>query len=348
MVHQHFRLVPPFTVAENVILGEHRDEARRFFLQPRTIERAVAELGERYGLAIEPARPDLAALGRRAAAGRDPEGALPRGADPDPRRADRRAHAAGGGRALRDAAGDGRRGQDGDLHLAQAARGEGGRRPGHRAARRPRRSRPWRRPSATPRELAALMVGRDVELANRVERAAPPRRRRRRSTSRGSRCAATAARRRCGTSRSCVRDGEIVGVAGVAGNGQRELAEAITGMRPPSHGAVSRRRARSCTPATRARRSRAGVAHVPEDRLGTGVAPSLSIAENTVLKSYRGRAVSCGPILRWRGDPRARARSDQALRRPGPGVVTRARDLSGRQPAEARPRPRVRRQAEAC
>ena len=54
MVHQHFRLVPPFTVAENVILGEHREEARRFFLQPRTIERHVAALGERYGIAVNP------------------------------------------------------------------------------------------------------------------------------------------------------------------------------------------------------------------------------------------------------------------------------------------------------
>src|SRR5207244_106382 len=54
MVHQHFRLVPPFTVAENVVLGEHRDEARRFVLQPRQIERHVAELGKRYGMAVEP------------------------------------------------------------------------------------------------------------------------------------------------------------------------------------------------------------------------------------------------------------------------------------------------------
>src|SRR5204862_3279050 len=54
MVHQHFRLVPPFTVAENVVLGEHRDEARRFVLKPRQIERHVTGLGERYGLPIDP------------------------------------------------------------------------------------------------------------------------------------------------------------------------------------------------------------------------------------------------------------------------------------------------------
>src|SRR5215510_2811055 len=54
MVHQHFRLVPPFTVAENVILGDHRGEGRKFRVHPRRIERRVAELGERYRIAVDP------------------------------------------------------------------------------------------------------------------------------------------------------------------------------------------------------------------------------------------------------------------------------------------------------
>src|SRR5215213_10205553 len=56
MVHQHFRLVEPFTVAENVILGEHGDGARagRLFVSPRAVERRVRDLGERYGIAVEP------------------------------------------------------------------------------------------------------------------------------------------------------------------------------------------------------------------------------------------------------------------------------------------------------
>ncbi len=62
MVHQHFRLVEPFTVAENVVLGDHRGEGRSFRLHRGAIERRVAELSERYGLARRPARPDLAAL----------------------------------------------------------------------------------------------------------------------------------------------------------------------------------------------------------------------------------------------------------------------------------------------
>src|SRR4051795_1586320 len=56
MVHQHFRLVEPFTVAENVILAEHGDSARagRLFVSPRAVERRVRDLGERYGIAVDP------------------------------------------------------------------------------------------------------------------------------------------------------------------------------------------------------------------------------------------------------------------------------------------------------
>jgi len=54
MVHQHFRLVSPFTVAENIILGEHREEARKFLINPGHIEKRVAGLGQRYGIAVDP------------------------------------------------------------------------------------------------------------------------------------------------------------------------------------------------------------------------------------------------------------------------------------------------------
>ena len=58
MVHQHFRLVTPFTVAENVILGEtgagESWAGGSFRIDPRGVERRVAELGERYGIAVDP------------------------------------------------------------------------------------------------------------------------------------------------------------------------------------------------------------------------------------------------------------------------------------------------------
>jgi ABC-type uncharacterized transport system ATPase subunit len=180
---------------------------------------------------------------------------------------------------------------------------------------------------ATPRELAALMVGRQVELAKRVERAAPH------GTDAALEVEGLSLRGDRGEEAVrdvslAVREGEIVGIAGVAGNGQRELAEAITGMRPSSGGGVrvGGRKLRTGDPRSAIA---AGIAHVPEDRLGTGVAPSLSIAENSVLKSYRGRELSWGPLLRWRA---IREFALDLIRRYGvatPGHQLRVRDLSG-------------------
>ena len=79
------------------------------------------------------------------------------------------------------------------------------------------------------------------------------------------------------------------------GNGQRELAEAIAGLRPLEAGAVAGRRPAAARRATRATPSPHGLAYVPEDRLATGVSPSLSIADNVVLKSYRRPPASMRP-----------------------------------------------------
>ena len=104
-----------------------------------------------------------------------------------------------------------------------------------------------------------------------------------------------------------VRAGEIVGVAGVAGNGQRELAEAITGLRPRDAAARLRRRPEALRPATRASRSRAGVAHVPEDRLGTGRRAGLQHRRELGAQVVPRPDVSRGPLLRWRAIRGARA-----------------------------------------
>jgi general nucleoside transport system ATP-binding protein len=125
-----------------------------------------------------------------------------------------------------------------------------------------------------------------------------------------------------------VRAGEIVAVAGVAGNGQRELAETIAGMRAPTSGSVriGGKPLRGGDPRTAIA---AGIAYVPEDRLGTGVSPSLSIASNLVLKSYRGRSASRGPFLLLR---RIREHAVEMIRHyriAAPGPTAPARLLSG-------------------
>ena len=125
-----------------------------------------------------------------------------------------------------------------------------------------------------------------------------------------------------------VREGEIVGVAGVAGNGQRELAEAVSGMRGIDAGSVSvgGRRLRGGDPREAIL---AGVAHVPEDRLGTGLAPSLSVTSNVVIKTYRRRSLSHGPLLALRRmrDTAVGIIGRYDVKTPGPG--TPVRNLSG-------------------
>jgi simple sugar transport system ATP-binding protein len=114
----------------------------------------------------------------------------------------------------------------------------------------------------------------------------------------------------------------------VAGNGQRELAETITGMRTPTRGEITLggRRLRGGD----AREAiRAGVAHVPEDRLHTGVAPSLSISSNVVLKSYRAGRVTWGPLLRLRAIRRHAAELIHRYDVRGGGPEVPARQLSG-------------------
>ena len=91
-----------------------------------------------------------------------------------------------------------------------------------------------------------------------------------------------------------VRSGEIVGVAGVAGNGQRELAEVIVGLRSATAGSVVID-GTDLTGATPRQRFRAGLGYVPEDRLGVGLAPRLSVVDNAVLRVYSD--YRRGPLL---------------------------------------------------
>ncbi len=125
-----------------------------------------------------------------------------------------------------------------------------------------------------------------------------------------------------------IRAGEIVGIAGVSGNGQRQLAEAISGARPRTSGEVfaSGARLRNGDPEDAILR---GVAHVPEDRLGTGVSASLSVADNLILKSHRRAPIASRGVLRH---DRIAANAKELMARfsvsaPGPDTATRL--LSG-------------------
>jgi general nucleoside transport system ATP-binding protein len=119
-----------------------------------------------------------------------------------------------------------------------------------------------------------------------------------------------------------VRAGEVVGVAGVAGNGQRHLAETLACIRAPTAGSVAVR-GRIVTGAGTVAARRAGLAFVPEDRLGTGLVPGLSLTDNMMLTRPRSFFVK----RRRARDEVSKAIVDFEIKTPG--TEARARVLSG-------------------
>src|SRR5439155_18735265 len=305
-------------------LGDHRREGRAFTLRRRATERRVAELGERYGLAVDPrARVWQLSLGEQQRV--EILKALYLDArilildEPTAVLTPQEAEVLFG--TLREMAADGRTVIfiSHKLHEVKAVadrvtvlRG------GHVVA-------TVSAAEATPRSLATLMVGRELAGGGAPLARAP-----------GQAVLELedvwAPGDRGGPAVKgitlTVRGGEIVAVAGVAGNGQRELAETVAGIRAPAQGAV-RVGGKALRRGDPRAAIAAGVAYVPEDRLGTGVAPSVSIASNLALKSYRKSPASTGPLLRLR---RIRERALELISRyriSAPGPQAPVRLLSG-------------------
>jgi len=279
MVHQHFMLVPVFTVAENVTLGIEETN-RSGLLDRRKTRRDVRELSRRYGLEIDPdaivenlpvgiqQRVEIVkALVREASVLilDEPTAVLTPAETDDLFRIIKQLKDGGTSvvfishklrevQAIADTVTLLRRG---------AVVGE-------------------RPPSASADELAALMVGRSVQL--RVSKApAKP----------GgvvldvSDLTVTDETGRIWVNGISfeVRAGEILGVAGVQGNGQTELCEALMGLRPTVSGQVALN-GRDLTHATPRQRLRAGFAYVPEDRQEDGLIGDFSVADNMVLDVF--------------------------------------------------------------
>jgi general nucleoside transport system ATP-binding protein len=95
-----------------------------------------------------------------------------------------------------------------------------------------------------------------------------------------------------------VRAGEILGIAGVSGNGQTELVEALVGMRPVDEGTITFL-GQDVTHATVRQRRLAGLAHVPEDRMTTGLNLTTNLDENVIVTSYHDEPFSRRGIFRF-------------------------------------------------
>ncbi len=279
MVHQHFMLVPVFTVAENVTLGVERTRGLGL-LDRRRARRDVLELSERYGLNVNPdtyvenlpvgtqQRVEIIkALLREAGVLilDEPTSVLTPGETEDLFRVVRELKA--GGRSIVFISHKLKEVQAIADTITVIRRGRVvGERP----------------PAATDAELAALMVGRPVELKVRKGPARPGEVV---LDVRGITASDDHGKAAPDDVSFQVKAGEILGVAGVQGNGQTELCEVLIGLRPAASGSMLLD-GKDLTRAAPRDRLRAGFGYVPEDRQEDGLVSDFSVAENLVLDVY--------------------------------------------------------------
>jgi simple sugar transport system ATP-binding protein len=279
MVHQHFMLIPPFTVAENIVLGS--EPRRGFRFDRRRAVEAVEELSARYGLAVDPsARVEGLSVGRQQRV--EILKALYRGAEVlilDEPTAVLTPQEVRELKAIID---------------SLAARGKAIVFITHKlkeimamaqvvtVIRRGRVVKTRPTAGTSPAELASLMVGREVILEVKKAPAQPGEEVLRLEGLTANNNRRLPALR--GVDLELCR-GEILGLAGVDGNGQTELIEVLTGLRPATGGRVWLK-GREMTRARVRQRIRAGLGHIPEDRRKRGLVLEFSVAENLVLATY--------------------------------------------------------------
>lgn len=288
MVHQEFRLIPTFTVAENVVLGSGPRIVKR-----SAIETQVGELAEQFGLATEPGRElwqlsmgerqrveILKALWRdaRVLILDEPTAVL------TPSEADEL------GRITTAMAADGRsiifishKLDEVTAFCDEATVLRGGATVAESLA----------VEALNAGELAELMVGEATEVSQRRVRTVPVSLTKALEV-RGLSVTDIHGRRVVDNVSLDVAKGEIVGIAGVAGNGQRPLADAIAGLETADSGTVTvgSINVGGLAPS---RRNDAGLAYVPEDRIGVGLAPRMNVIDNAMMRSYR--TLSNGPFI---------------------------------------------------
>lgn len=125
-----------------------------------------------------------------------------------------------------------------------------------------------------------------------------------------------------------VRSGEVVGLAGVAGNGQSELAEVITGLRHCTKGRVLVH-GQDLTNQGPRRGVHQGISHIPEDRTHVGTAPNLSVTDNVIMKNYNQPPIANGWVINYRRAEKHAQELRESYEIMVPSVETPVRMLSG-------------------
>jgi simple sugar transport system ATP-binding protein len=297
MVHQHFMLVPTLTVAENVVLG--REPTRRGMLD---MERAVSEVAAtcaRFGFELEPrARVDTLSVGSQQKV--ELVKALHRGAQvlvlDEPTAVLTPQEAEELGHILRGLVAQGRT----VVLISHKLKEVLGVADRIAVMRRGRVVAEVRASETNAAKLAALMVG-EGHLPLQASATAE-----RRASgevlleARGLQAMGDNGRPALRGVDLTVRAGEIVGIAGVDGNGQRELAEVLTGLRSltAGEGTLLGGPLKGLTPAGARER---GVGHIPEDRLRRAVVKALTVEENVALGRHSRPPFAKGPWLDFAG-----------------------------------------------
>jgi general nucleoside transport system ATP-binding protein len=322
MVHQHFMLVPSQSVAENVVLGLNRP---RFFLNLAHIEEQVAALGEQYGMKVNPRakiwelsvgeqqRIEILKMlfrGARLLILDEPTAVL------TPQEVEVLFH------TLRDMTKNGHTivfiSHKLDEVVAIADRVTVLRRGKVTAADVPAEG-------TTKAQLAKLMVGREVLFQVDKKKAQPG------DVVLGVENLCADNDRGLPALRGVslqVCAGEILGVAGVAGNGQHELAETLTGLRRATAGKVKLGDV-FLDSRTRWLNLSSRLAHIPEDRAAYGSVPDLSVAENLILKNFYRPPIASGWSINAKAVHQNAVRLVDAYQIATPSVATPARMLSG-------------------
>jgi simple sugar transport system ATP-binding protein len=322
MVHQHFMLIPVMTVAENIVLAVEPHKGP--FLDLQTANEKVLDISRRFGLAVRPeAEIESISVGMQQRV--EILKALYRGAEililDEPTAVLTPQEAEELFVILRSLQAEGKSiifisHKLGEV-LAIADR--------ITVLRRGKTIETVPRAGATEESLAKLMVGREVLL--RVEK----------KPSQPGGPLLTVENLRVQDERGLeavrgisleVRAGEIVGIAGVDGNGQSELVEAITGLRKPESGRIVAAGEDVTNEGSRGSLD-AGVGHIPEDRQRRGLVLDFTLAENIALHDYREEPES---KWGWLYPKRMIARATRLLKEfdvRGGGPKTPAASLSG-------------------
>ncbi len=290
MVHQHFMLVPTLTVAENVLLGAAHIPV---LLRPRRLIREIQARADQLGLVV-PAQARVSDLSVGQQQRVEILRVLHRGARililDEPTAVLGPVEVEALFNSLRQLA------AEGCAVIMISHKLQEVRRVAHRVSvmRRGKLVARFGDPrSLSIEELTTAMVGRRIALTLEREEREPgsPR-----LTLKGVRVPASRGGEAVRGIDLEVRGGEILGLAGVSGNGQRELMEALAGLLPISAGTVTLGKEDMAGQGPRARVAR-GLRYIPEDRQHTGTAPSLSVEENLLLRDYRRPPCRRGPWL---------------------------------------------------